>query len=70
MSSLIKKDEGKGSPLPYMFVLKEGPEFEKNLFDYSLCMMQIRSETYNSTSSKIVVSPKNMFDARIGIKQL
>lgn len=67
MQTELKKDEWKNCSLPYLFVLKEGPEFEKNFLDYSLCIMQIRAETLNvAPSSKMVVTAKNKYDTRIG----
>lgn len=67
MTTGQKKDDWKSSSLPYIFVLKEGPEFEKNLFDYSLCIMQIRPETFGaSATSKISISHRNKFDTKLG----
>lgn len=66
MTAGSKKEELKSSSLPYLFVLKEGPAFEKNLFDYSLCIMQIRPETFGTASSKIIISPRNKYDSKLG----
>lgn len=63
-----KKEEWKNSSPPYLFVLKEGPEFERNLLDYSLCIMQIRPETFGSSSSKIVITARNKYDTKLGSK--
>ncbi len=37
---------------PYMFMLKEGPEFKKDFLDYSLLILHTTSETIRSPSSK------------------
>jgi hypothetical protein len=62
-----KKEEWKNPACPYIFVLKEGPSHQNNLLDYSLCMMQIRSEGYHFPSAKMVISPRNKYDSRLGI---
>lgn len=64
MSFDHRKEESKTPP--FLFVLKEGPQFEKNLFDYSLCMMQIRPEGFKTSDSKIIVSSRNKYDSKIG----
>jgi hypothetical protein len=66
MTAGSKKEEWKNNSLPYLFVLKEGPEFEKNLLDYSLCIMQIRPETFAAPSSKIVITARNKYDTKLG----
>ena len=33
---------------PYMFVLKEGPEFDNDSLSYSLLMLQVNTETLQS----------------------
>lgn len=35
---------------PYMFMLKEGPEFKINFLDYSLLILHTKSETLRSPS--------------------
>ncbi len=66
MTSGSKKEEWKNPSAPYLFVLKEGPEFEKNLFDYSLCIMQMRPETFGAPSSKIIITARNKYDTKLG----
>lgn len=61
-----KKEAAKSVGFPYLFVLKEGPEFETNFLDYSLCIMQIRAETLNISSSKMIINARNTYDTHIG----
>ena len=37
---------------PYQFVLKEGPEFDKNFMNYSLLMLQINNEVISGQSGR------------------
>ncbi|MGZ3633308.1 MAG: hypothetical protein ACXWM7_03155 [Parachlamydiaceae bacterium] len=61
-----KKEEWKNQACPYIFVLREGPSHQNNLLDYSLCMMQIRSDGYHLPSAKMIISPRNKYDSRLG----
>lgn len=61
-----KKEEWRNQTSPYIFVLKEGPSHQKNLLDYSLCMMQIRAEAFHPPQTKLIISSRNKFDSRIG----
>ncbi len=66
ISSDQRKEESKNQVPPFLFVLKEGPEFEKNLLDYSLCMMQIKPESFKNSNQKIIVSSRNKYDSQVG----
>jgi hypothetical protein len=61
-----KEDLLKNQTPPYLFVLREGPEFNKNLFDYSLCMMHIKPEGFKNYDPKIVINSRNRYDSKLG----
>ncbi|MBA3602133.1 MAG: hypothetical protein H0W50_00445 [Parachlamydiaceae bacterium] len=61
-----RKEDLKNQFPPFLFVLKEGPKFNKNLFDYSLCMMQIKPEGFKNYDSKIIINSRNKYDSKIG----
>ena len=50
---------------PYIFALKEGPNFDKNFLSYSLLMMQINNEVLQSPrkTPAIQISPE-LFHSR------
>jgi hypothetical protein len=66
MSKEPKREEWKSPPCPFIFVLKEGPSHQKNLFDYSLCMMQIKSEAFHIPPTKMMIAARNKYDTRMG----
>jgi hypothetical protein len=42
---------------PYMFMLKEGPEFKKDFLDYSLLILHTKSETIPSPKAEPKLNP-------------
>lgn len=52
---------------PYMFMLKEGPEFKKNFLDYSLLILHTKSETIRSPALRTngIKGVKDISDKRL-----
>lgn len=68
MSTVRKKEANSISP-PYLFVLKEGPQHDKNFLDYSLCIMQVRPDKLKASENDrtlMYISERKSYDSHIG----